>query len=70
MKRRDLLKSLTMVAGGALVPHESHAQAAKQPSAKNPSVIPIRGLMRKDGTLVQPVQISIDKPGDAIMAVT
>jgi hypothetical protein len=70
MKRRDLLKNLTMVAGGALLPHESLGQTAKQPNAKNPSVMPIRGLIRKDGILVQPVQINIDKPGNAILAVT
>jgi alpha-mannosidase len=70
MKRRDLLKSLTMAAGGALLPNESVAQTEKQPTAKNPSVIPIRGLLRKDGKLVQPIQISIEKPGDTVTAVT
>ena len=70
MKRRDLLKSLTMAAGGALLPNESVAQTEKQPTAKNPSVMPIRGLLRKDGKLVQPIQISIEKPGDTVTAVT
>ncbi len=68
MKRRDLLKSLTMAAGGALLPNESVAQTEKQPTAKNPSVMPIRGLLRKDGKLVQPIQISIEKPGDTVTA--
>ena len=69
MKRRDLLKSLTMVAGGAMLPHESLSQTA-QPSAKSPSAVPIRGLVRKDGRLAQPIQINIEQPGDAVMAVT
>lgn len=70
MKRRDLLKSLTMVAGGAMLPHESLSQTAQQPSAKSPSVVLIRGLVRKDGRLAQPIQINLEKPGDAVMAVT
>ena len=70
MKRRDLLKSITMVAGGALLPHESLTQTAKESNAKSPSVVPIRGLIQKDGKLVQPIQINIEKPGDAITAVT
>jgi hypothetical protein len=59
-----------MAAGGALLPNESVAQTEKQPTAKNPSVMPIRGLLRKDGKLVQPIQISIEKPGDTVTAVT
>lgn len=70
MKRRDLLKSLTMAAGGALLSHESVAQTEKKDAAKNPSIIPIRGLLRKDGKLVQPIQVTIEKPGDAVTAVT
>jgi alpha-mannosidase len=70
MKRRDLLKNLTMAAGGAMLSRESAAQTDKQPVAKNSTVIPIRGLVRKEGQLVQPIQITIEKPGDAVMAVT
>jgi len=70
MKRRDLLKSLTMAAGGAMLSHESVAQTDKQPAAKHPTVIPIRGLVRKEGKLVQPIQITLEKPGDAVLAVT
>jgi len=70
MKRRDLLKSLTMAAGGALLAHESVAQTEKQAAAKNPSIVAIRGLMRNDGKLVQPIQVTIEKPGDVVTAVT
>ena len=70
MKRRDLLKSLTMAAGGALLSHESVAQTDKKAATKNPSIVPIRGLLRKDGKMVQPIQINIERPGDALTAVT
>lgn len=72
MKRRELLKSLTMVAGGALpVTGVAKAVAAQETPAAPPALAtPIRGLLRKDGKLVQPIEISIEHGDAAGEAVT
>ena len=72
MKRRDLLKSLTMAAGGALYSgtawKPAHAQVASKVEPK--LVTPVRGLIRRDGSLFQPLKITIEQEGAGAVAVT
>ncbi len=72
MKRRDLLKSLTMAAGGSLYSgwawDPGHAQVASK--VKPRSVAPVRALARRDGSLFQVLQITLDQQGAEAVAVT
>src|SRR5882724_7267893 len=72
MKRRDLFKSLTLVAGGALCSSPSWSQATGTSEEKNKPKLaaPIRALIRKNGALFQPLQITVENPGSAGVAVT
>lgn len=72
MKRRDLLKSLTLAAGGTLCSGPSWGQAKGKGEEKSkPSLaVPIRALTRKNGALRQPLRISVENPGIAGIAVT
>src|ERR1700722_2598022 len=72
MKRRDLLKSLTIAAGGALYsgPTWSHAGAEAEVKPKPKLATPIRGLTRRDGTLFQPLQVAVQNDGAGAVAVT
>ncbi|HEY1742963.1 MAG TPA: glycoside hydrolase family 38 C-terminal domain-containing protein [Granulicella sp.] len=66
MKRRDVLKGLSIVTGGALCLGSSSLQAfaiEDATVAKPPLAVGIRGLTRKDGKLMQPIQISV-QPAD------
>jgi alpha-mannosidase len=72
MKRRDLLKSLTMAAGGSLYSglawDPGHVQVASK--VKPRSVAPVRALARRDGSLFQVLQITLDQQGAEAVAVT
>jgi alpha-mannosidase len=72
MKRRDLLKTLTMAAGGAFCsgPAWQRADAQAESPAKAQLATPIRALARKDGGLLQPLQISLQNEGSSGVAVT
>lgn len=72
MKRRDLLKSLTMAAGGAFCSGPTWTQVSAEVDNKEKPKLatPIRGLARKDGTLFQPLQISIENSGSSTVAIT
>src|SRR5580698_4841056 len=72
MKRRDLLKSLTIAAGGALYsgPAWIHAGAEAEVKPKPKLATPIRGLTRREGTLLQPLQITVQNDGAGAVAVT
>ncbi|GGG69320.1 glycoside hydrolase family 38 C-terminal domain-containing protein [Edaphobacter dinghuensis] len=62
MKRRDVLKGLSIVAGGALCSTpalSAFALGDDKPVAALPLAMAIRGLARKDGRLMQPIQISV-----------
>ena len=67
MKRRDVLKGLSIVTGGALCLGSSPLQALaieeEKPAAKLPLAVGIRGLVRKNGKPMQPIQISV-QPAD------
>src|SRR5882762_8184059 len=72
MKRRELLKGVWIVAGGALYARPEWTMLAlDQNQAKTrPFAMPIRGLVRKDGKLLQPVQLSVPLAGAGATAVT
>ena len=74
MKRRDVLKGLSIVTGGALCLGSSSLQALAIEEevrvTKPPLAVGIRGLVRKNGKLLQPIQISVQPPGRDTEAVT
>ncbi|HVJ08540.1 MAG TPA: glycoside hydrolase family 38 C-terminal domain-containing protein [Acidisarcina sp.] len=72
MKRREVLKGLSIVAGSALCtnPAWSILGAGQQPKAGESFAVPIRALARKDGTLLQPVQLTIEHSGPDATAIT
>jgi alpha-mannosidase len=73
MKRRDVLKGLSIVAGGALCKTpalSAFALDGDKPVAVPPLALAIRGLIRKDGKLMQPIQIFVQNPGAGNTVVT
>jgi alpha-mannosidase len=71
MKRREVLKGLSTVAGSALLPSSAWSVLAQQPNQGTnlPLVVPIRALARKNGVLMQPIQISVShsSPGTSVV---
>lgn len=67
MKRRELLKGITLAAGGALLPMAAWPLKADAQTAMDnlPLAAPVRGLMLRDGKLVQPIEMSIPHAGGA-----
>jgi len=63
MKRRDVVKGLSLVAAGALRPVPIWAMSAVNPDQDEEKThsfaLPIRGLVRKNGQFLQPIQLSI-----------
>jgi len=72
MKRRDLLKSLTMVAGGSLCSGSGWSQATSPSDATRQVKLaaPVRALIRRNGALFQPVEITLDNHGSGGVAIT
>jgi alpha-mannosidase len=74
MKRREVLRGLTTAAGGVLLPASAwpfFAQPTGQSANVNPPLaVPIRALARRNGALMQPVQIWIRYAGPATAALT
>ncbi len=73
MKRRDVLKGLSIVAGGALCTTpalSAFALDGDKPVAVPPLALAIRGLIRKDGKLMQPIQIFVQNSGGGATVVT
>ena len=70
MKRRDVLKGLSIAAGGSLLPSAAWSLFAQAQAAGPPLAVPIRGLTRHDGRLVQPIQINVHHAGPRATAVT
>ena len=60
MKRRELLKGLSIVAGNALCAKSAWPMPGtdQSPEAGGPLVTPIRGLVNKAGKLLQPVRLT------------
>jgi alpha-mannosidase len=72
MKRRDILRALTAAAGGALLPSPAWSlfpQGADQETGQF-GAVPIRGLVKKDGKLLQPIQITINHTGAGATSIT
>lgn len=63
MKRRDVIKGLAATAGVLSLQPRLSAGQDKDAKQKEGFALPIRGLMRRDGKLVQPIQISIEHAG-------
>ena len=72
MKRRDLLKGLTLAAGGALCSGATWNAARGQTENQNRPRLatPIRALARTARGLLQPVQISLPHNGGSAAAIT
>jgi hypothetical protein len=72
MKRRDLLNSLTMVAGGSLCSGSAWSQATTPFKEKSQGklAVPVRTFIRKNGALFQPIEITLDNHGSGGVAVT
>jgi len=73
MKRRDVLKGLSIVAGGALCTTptlSAFALDGDKPVAAPPLAVSIRGLVSKGGKLMQPIQISVRFAGADAAVVT
>jgi hypothetical protein len=72
MKRREVLKGLTIAAGGALWPYMAWTMLAQAQNAEAIPVlaVPIRGLVRRDRGLLQPVQITLRRSRASATAVT
>jgi hypothetical protein len=65
MKRRELMKRLTVVAGSALCARPGWAILGRdEEKAQNaPLAAPIRGLVRKNGKLLQPIRVTVQHAG-------
>lgn len=72
MKRRDLLKNLSMAAGGIWYSPEFLGQSANQTQSRDKARLatPIRALARRNGVLCQPIQIHLENTGATGLAVT
>ena len=72
MKRRELLKSLTLMAGGALCSGPTWDVAHGQPEGQSHPKLatPIRALARTSKGLLQPLQISLSHSGESAVAIT
>lgn len=69
MKRRDVLKSLTMAAGSSLVP--AWPRLVFGQSGTGPlQAFPIRGLVKRNGQMMQPILISLQNTGASATVVT
>jgi len=71
MNRRNVLKGLTTVAGSRLLPASAWSLFGQgTPGATPPLAEPIRALVKQNGALLQPVQISIQHSGPRATTVT
>ncbi len=72
MKRRELMKGLTVATAAALCARHGWALLdGDDKAAENaPLAIPIRGLVRKDGKLLQPVRIAIQHAAPGATVIT
>jgi alpha-mannosidase len=72
MKRCELLKGLSIVARSALCtsPASSMVAMGRNQEAGAPLAMPIRALVKKDGRLLQPVQVTLQPSGADATVVT
>jgi len=72
LKRRELLRRLSMVAGGTVCASPIWPMLGLSQDTKKeaPLAIQIRGLSKKQGTLRQPIQITVQHLGSDATAIT
>lgn len=72
LKRRELLRQLSMMAGGTVwaSPIWPMLGLSQETKKEAPLAIPIRGLSKKQGTLLQPIQITVQHLGSDATAIT
>jgi alpha-mannosidase len=72
MKRRELMKGLTVATAGVLCARHGWSILDGDEKAANNAALatPIRGLIRKDGKLLQPVRIVVQHAGPGATAMT
>jgi alpha-mannosidase len=72
MKRRTLLKGLSALAGGAIYSNSAWSMPGVDDTHEpgTPLAVPIRGLIRKEGKLLQLIQISIPHFGPEATVIT
>lgn len=73
MRRREVLKGLTIAAaGGALWPNTVWSIVVQRQNVEAvlPLALPIRGLLKRDGRLLQPVQVTLQHTGANAIGVT
>ncbi|GGH08726.1 glycoside hydrolase family 38 C-terminal domain-containing protein [Silvibacterium dinghuense] len=68
MQRRDVLKGLGVTVGGALLPRAGWTRILA--TGGLPLVTAVRGLVRKDGKLLQPLRIALPEAGAGVQVVT
>ena len=61
-----------MVAGSSLCSGSAWPQAAAPSNEKQQGklAVPVRALLRKDGALLQPIEIALENHGSAALAIT
>jgi hypothetical protein len=70
-KRKDLLNSLTVVAGDSLCTGwASQATTPFKEKSQGKLAVPVRTFIRKSGALFQPIEITLDNHGSGGVAVT
>jgi alpha-mannosidase len=72
MQRRDVVKGLSIVAGGALCarPGWSILEASQNNAKPADLAMPIRGLVRRGDALRQPIQVTVEHTGPDAAAIT
>lgn len=71
MKRRDLIKGLAAAAGTLYIQPQLKAVAEAPDAEQKPGfAFPIRGLAKKNGKLLQPIQITIEHSGEDATSIT
>jgi alpha-mannosidase len=68
MQRRDVLKGVSAAMGGALLPRRAWTRSFQQEA--KPLAVAIRGLVRRDGKLLQPVRIELSDAKTGAQVVT
>jgi alpha-mannosidase len=68
MQRRDVLKGFSAAMGGTLLPRTAWTRAFQQEA--KPLAVAIRGLVRREGKLLQPIRIALPDAQAASQVVT
>src|SRR5579864_8404232 len=72
MKRRELMKTLTVAAAGAIWARPGWAtlDGDEEKLENAPLAAPIRGLVRKNGALLQPINVKVQHAAPGATVVT